>query len=607
MEFIFFFSFFVHILLTSTYYLLKQTTGMKDFLKMISATLVGLLLFSVISTIITFAILGAMVSMSDIPTKTVENTVFHLKLDGVLSERDPDELTNALQNAFYGNQTALGLEGILSAIKKAEKDNNIKGIYLEIGSFSAPSASTLEIRQALERFKAAGKFVVAYGDSYSNNTYHLASVANKVVLNPSGIMGVTGLAMNAVFFKGTLDKIGVQMQVFKVGTFKSAVEPYISTKMSPENRLQMTVLSNSMWEQICKDIATSRNIDITVINEFANNGDFFADAIKSQELNLVDTLAYKDGMTSIIESYAAKDYKTIKLNAMKKAVDNEKYVADKIAVLYAYGAIDGSERDGINSEKIAEELIKLSENKDVKAVVLRINSPGGSAYGSEQMWHAAEILKAKKPLIVSMGDYAASGGYYMACNADTIVAQPNTLTGSIGIFGIIPNTEKLMGKIGITFDGVKTNELSDFGMTNRPMTKTEQALMQNYVDRGYELFVKRCAEGRGLSVDAIKKIAEGRVWTGTDAQKIGLVDVLGNLDDAIAIAAEKAGLKSYNIKSYPATKDLVTQLTEALSTSVEERWLRSQLGENYQYLTMLRQIEAMYGLQAIMPFMVSAE
>ena len=292
---------------------------------------------------------------------------------------------------------------------------------------------------------------------------------------------------------------------------------------------------------------------------------------------------------------------------MKNATVDEKYSSNKVAVVYAVGAIDGGNEEDMESDKIAETLLELADDEDIKAVVLRVNSPGGSAYGSEQIWHAASLVKAKKPLIVSMGDYAASGGYYISCVADTIVAQPTTITGSIGIFGLLPNFKGLTEKIGVAFDGVKTNNFADFGMVMRPVTTAERVLFQNYVNRGYELFVKRCADGRGMATDSIKAIAEGRVWTGTDAQKIGLVDVLGGLDTAVKIAVQKAGLKDYSLKAYPAKKDFVQELMNDLSSSLETRTLRNQLGDNYRYVSYLKEIQSRQGVQAIMPFVIDFE
>ncbi|HRS68295.1 MAG TPA: signal peptide peptidase SppA, partial [Paludibacteraceae bacterium] len=410
-----------------------------------------------------------------------------------------------------------------------------------------------------------------------------------------------------VFFKDALDKLGVKMQVFKVGTFKSAVEPYVNTKMSDANRLQMTQLSNSIWSDMLADMSKSRKLDVAVLNRFADEGLFFAESEKAYELGLVDTLIYENLVDSILVAFAGDDYKSVGFKAMKNATTNDKYSSDKVAVVYAIGAIDGGNEEDMKSDKIAETLLVLADDDDVKAVVLRVNSPGGSAYGSEQIWHAATLVKAQKPLIVSMGDYAASGGYYISCVADTIVAQPSTITGSIGIFGLLPNFKGLTEKIGLDFDGVKTNNFADFGMVARPVTTAEKVLFQNYVNRGYELFVKRCADGRGMAIDSIKAVAEGRVWTGVDAHKLGLVDVLGGLDTAVELAVQKAGLTNYNLKTYPDKKDFLQELMSDFYTSLETRTLRNQLGENYRYVNYLKTLQAQQGVQAVMPFIIEFE
>ena len=580
---------------------------MKNFFKMTFATMLGLLLFSVLSLFISLSVIGAIAASADKTTSIEPNSVFKLTLKGSLVERSEENSFASIMSSIDDSQAVMGLDDILLAIDKAAKNENVKGLYLDIADFSAAPASMKEIRNALKAFKETGKFMAAYADNYTNGTYYLASVSDQVAMNPQGMLGLTGLTMNTVFFKDALDKLGVEMQVFKVGTFKSAVEPYINTKMSDANRLQMTQMSGSIWTDMLSDIGTSRKLDVSVLNRFADEGLFFAESEKAYELGLVDTLVYKSSVDTLLKVLAGDDYKSVSLKAMKNATADEDYSSNKIAIVYAVGAIDGGNDEDMESDKIAETLLDMANDDAIKAVVLRVNSPGGSAYGSEQIWHAASLVKAKKPLIVSMGDYAASGGYYISCVADTIVAQPTTITGSIGIFGLLPNFKGLTEKIGVAFDGVKTNEFADFGMVMRPVTVSERALFQNYVNRGYELFVKRCADGRGMSAEAIKAIAEGRVWTGVDAQKNGLVDVLGGLDTAVKIAVEKAGLKDYNLKEYPAKKNFVEELMNDFSASVETRVLRNQLGDNYRYVSYLKEIQSRQGVQAIMPFVVDFE
>jgi len=571
------------------------------------ATLLGLLLFSVLSLFISLSVIGAIAASTDKTTSIESNSVFKLTLKGSLVERSEENSFASIMSSIDDSQAVMGLDDILLAINKAAKNENVKGLYLDIADFSGAPASMKEIRDALKAFKKTGKFIAAYADNYTNGTYYLASVSDQVAMNPQGMLGLTGLTMNTVFFKDALDKLGIEMQVFKVGTFKSAVEPYINTKMSDANRLQMTQMSSSIWTDMLSDMGTSRKLDMSVLNRFADEGLFFAESEKAYELGLVDTLVYKNSVDTLLKVLAGNDYKSVDFKAMKNASVDEDYSSNKIAIVYAVGAIDGGNDEDMDSEKIAETLLDMAKDDAIKAVVLRVNSPGGSAYGSEQIWHAASLVKAKKPLIVSMGDYAASGGYYISCVADTIVAQPTTITGSIGIFGLLPNFKGLTEKIGVAFDGVKTNQFADFGMVMRPVTVSERTLFQNYVNRGYELFVKRCADGRGMSTDEIKAIAEGRVWTGVDAQKNGLVDVLGGLGTAVKIAVEKAGLQDYNLKEYPAKKNFVEELVKDFSSSVETRVLRNQLGDSYRYVTYLKEIQSRQGVQAIMPFVVDFE
>ena len=579
---------------------------MKDFLKMTLATVFGLLLFGLLSGMLLLGSLGALLALGSSPTTLQANSVLELELNGVVVERGQDDVT-AMMSMIDDSQLQLGLDALLTAIDRAATDDNITGIYLNVGALVASPASISEIRQALQTFKESGKFIVAYADNFGNGTYALATIADKVVLNPQGMLGLTGLSMSTLFCKDALDHLGIEMQVFKVGTFKSAVEPYIGMQMSDANRLQMTELSNSIWQTLLDDMAAGRRLDKAQFDRFANEGAFFANPSVAVQRRLADTLAYRSDMKAIIRQFAGDDYHTVDLKAMKNLPDNTLYSADKIAVVYAVGQIDGSGTDAMDSEKIAQTLVDLADDDAVKAVVLRVNSPGGSAYGSEQMWHATQLVKARKPIIVSMGDYAASGGYYMACAADTIVAQPTTITGSIGIFGMLPNVEKLTNKIGVAVDGVKTNDFADFGMPTRPVTAAERALFQQNIERGYELFVRRCADGRHTTTDAIKKIAEGRVWTGSQAKALGLVDVLGGLNTAIDIAADKAGLTAYNLKEYPAKRDLFNDLLDELSQMRTTRALQHTLGAYAVHAEALQKAMALRGRQAIMPFTIVCE
>ena len=398
------------------------------------------------------------------------------------------------------------------------------------------------------------------------------------------------------------------MQIFKVGTFKSAVEPFTQTSMSEANRLQLTTFINSIWTEITKTIARNRGISDTEVNLYADSGLFLDDAQTAVQHKLIDSLVYSSDMKEIIEKRVDKDYKTLTINDMKLVAQNKEYSKNRIAIVYAVGEIDGSNKnDGIDSEDISEDLLDIADNDKIKAVVLRINSPGGSAYGSEQIWKAVSVVKSKKPIVVSMGDYAASGGYYIACNTDRIFAQPTTLTGSIGIFGIFPNIGGLTDKLGIKFDNVKTNKYSDFGATYRPMSTEERVILQRYINNGYELFTKRCAEGRDMNIDSLKAIAEGRIYSGTDAMRLGLVDEMGGLEEAIAFAAKKANISDYTLKYYPSVKSLIEQISDIFSTSIEERIVKSQLGENYRLFRTIQRAQTTTGIKAIMPYSITVK
>jgi protease-4 len=576
---------------------------MKQFLKYTLATIVGVIVASLLGFLIMFGILGAIAGSSDKATEIKENTVYQLDLSGMLVDRSDDNPFEAIFAEAMGQQTQaqLGLDDVLSNIEKAKKNENIKGIYLKGGTLIGGMASIKEIRDALVDFKKSGKFVIAYADTYMQSNYYLASVADKVLINPEGMLEFKGLAGELMFFKNTLDKLGVEMQVVKVGTFKSAVEPYINTKMSDANREQVTVYMNSIWNTMLTEISGSRKISVDSLNAYADEMMLFQPTIKSKEYALVDSLVYADEVDSIIKNYN-KEYKIVKNSAMTKLADDSKFEKSKVAVIYAVGGIDGGDNSGIVSDKLVETINDAAKDDAIKSVVLRVSSPGGSAYGSEQIWRALSKLKEKKPLVVSMGDYAASGGYYISCMADVIVAQPNTITGSIGIFGLIPNIQGLNEKLGLSYDGVKTNELGDAISLNRPFRPEERDLMQNYVNRGYELFVKRCADGRKKTADEIKTIAEGRVWTGVDALKIGLVDRIGGLDEAIVIAAKKAKLTAYNVKELPVKEDFATKLMKGFGEDIETRIMKAQLGEQYKVFKEIRNVQKLNGIQARLPY-----
>ncbi len=542
---------------------------MRNFLKTMLAVICGFALITMIFVFIVLGILGTSMSTPSVSIKP--NSIFVIELNGTVQERSND-LSN-YTSLFNSNDVKyIGLDDILDAIATASTDNNIKGIYLKCGVLSAPPASISEIRDALIRFKETGKFITAYADNYSQSAYQIASLADKVYMNPGGILQITGYHIQTIFFKDLLEKVGVEMQVVKVGTYKSAVEPYILNKMSDANREQNFEMAKSLWNKFLLEVSNSRKINTEKINEFADKGITFSEAIQSVNYGLIDSLVYEldvDALLAQKMECEEDDLQFCSLKDVKNLQKNIDYQKNKIAVVYASGAIDSgnNNEENIDSEKLSATLRSIAKDENIKAVVLRVNSPGGSAFGSEQIWYALNKVKANKPLIVSMGGYAASGGYYISCIADTIVAQPNTITGSIGIFGLIPNAQGLVNKLGLSFDGVKTNEMSNFGELFRPMSEQERSLVQGKVNRGYELFVKRCADGRSMSIDAIKSIAEGRVWTGEQALENGLVDTLGNLNDALAIAIEKSGVEEYEVVSYPEKKDLLTQILEEFSSS----------------------------------------
>ena len=583
---------------------------MKDFLKFTLATVTGIIISSVVLFFISILVVFSMVSSSESETQVRKNSVMMLDLNGTLTERSQENPLDFLMKEDY---KTYGLDDILSSIRKAKENEEIKGIYIQATSLGAGFASLEEIRDALKDFKESGKFIVAYGDTYTQNLYYLSSVADKVLLNPQGMLEWRGLAATPMFFKDLLEKIGVEMQIFKVGTYKSAVEPFISTEMSPANREQVNVYLSSIWGQITSSVAESRNLSVEALNKEADRMLMFYPAEESVKNGLVDTLIYKNDVRDYLKNMVGIDkddnMPVLGIQDMinvKKNVPRDKS-GNVIAVYYAYGEIDGgssaSTDEGINSEKVIKDLRKLKDDENVKAVVLRVNSPGGSAYGSEQIWYAVNQLKKEKPVIVSMGDYAASGGYYIACNADTIVAEPTTLTGSIGIFGMMPNAKGLTEKLGVNFDVVKTNPYADFGNLTRPMNDGEKGLMQMYVNKGYELFLTRCSDGRGISMEELDKIAQGRVWTGSTAKELGLVDELGGLDKASEIAIAKAGVDAYTVMNYPKKEGFLESLMNTNPGNyIKARMLNGKMNDVYRQFSIIENFDKIDRIQARVPF-----
>ena len=563
---------------------------MKQFFKFVLATVVGL----IITTIIIVGIIVALVvaaSGSDNNTEVDSDSVLHIALSSAIPERTPD---NKLPG-FLGDlgNKSIGLDDILANIKRAKTDDNIKGIFLDESNLQAGEATVEEIRNGLIDFKTSGKFIVAYSEAYDQSFYYLASVADKVYLNPKGELEFKGFSQQITFLKGALDKLGIEAQIIKVGTYKSAVEPLVLTKMSDPNRLQVTSYLGSLYDHFLTGISKSRGINKDSLFDYANNLriQFPEDALKYK---LVDGLKYKDEVLDELKqrtgTSSKKSLPSVEIEDYTKS-DNDKSSDEgssknRIAIIYASGDINSGDGDdnSIGSETITKALRKVRLDDKVKAVVLRVNSPGGSSLASDVIWREVMLTHKVKPIIVSMGDYAASGGYYISCAADSIFAEPNTITGSIGIFAILPNMQKLFNdKLGITFDGVTTGKYADLGDISRPLSPGERAILQNEVNHGYDEFTNAVANGRHKTQAYINSIGQGRVWTGQQAIKIGLVDRLGDIKDAVACAAKKAGLKGYKLVTYPEQKSLLDKLGSNVNVQMKTRAIQSELGDNYIY------------------------
>lgn len=523
--------------------------------------------------------------MSTPETVLEENTIYRLDLSGVLVDQVAEENPfDAILGEMYGQTTTtVGLNNLLSNIALAKDNDKILGIYLRGGSLSAGPASAKALRDALLEFKQSGKFIIAYADSYTQTNYYIASVADKIYLNTVGNIAWDGMSAQKEYYTRLFEKIGVEMQILKVGTFKSAVEPYFRTSMSDADRKQTEQYLGGIWNEVKTAVAEQRHLTVEQLDAYADECMSLQPQYKYVDYGFVDTLVYVQDMDTVLRMYAGtKDYKTLstsKMTSVERAKINAK---DKVAVLYAEGQIFDSGKEGIVDTEVIKTVKKIHKDDAIKAVVLRVNSPGGSADASEQIWHAVKTLQEKGlPVVVSMGDYAASGGYYISCGADYIYAEPTTLTGSIGIFGTVPNASKLMDKIGLDIDGVSTNKHSALTINAiyKGMNKQEFALMQSMVERGYDLFTKRCADGRDVSQEDIKKVGEGRVWLGKDALEIGLVDELGNINNAIAKAAELANLGEYAIVDYPEKTDPFEELLKMFDTTTPEERLMLKMRE----------------------------
>lgn len=583
-----------------------------EFLKQVLATLTGVLIAAVILFFGIMVFIGALVQQST-QTKTASvsaNSVLYINLNHVVVEKTESNPFDELNIPIYGSERSIGLNDILARIKAAKTDDNIKGIYLNPSTVGVGFATLKAIRDALLDFKESKKFIVAYSEVYSQKAYYLASVADDVYLHPEGSVDFRGLSSSVVFLKDALDKLGIDMQVIKVGTYKSAVEPFMLNEMSPANREQVTSYLHSIYNNFLSDIASGRQVDKDSLRHIANEY-LIRDADDALQYKFVDKKLYKDELLNELKLLIGidedKDIPAVSLlsYAGKKETGSAK---DKVAVLYAYGDIVDGEGDGTNigGDRISRELRKIRKDKDVKAVVLRVNSPGGSALASDVIWREVELTKQVKPIVVSMGDYAASGGYYISAAADSIFAESTTLTGSIGVFGIIPNFKGLLNnKLGVYVDGVSTGKYSSLmADPDRPLTAEERAIIQKEVDKVYTTFMERVANGRKITVAQVDSIGQGRVWTGEQAVQLGLVDKVGNLQQAITAAANKAELKDYKVVELPEKKDPFANLLSTSKDKIKNWMLEDEIGEYQRYLIDLKKVLTNTGIQARIPYTV---
>ena len=588
---------------------------MKEFMKIVLGTVVGLFLTFMIISILSILSLAGMMINEGMSSPIKDNSILKINLSGTMQERAE---SNPLAMIMGEEAEGIALDNALTALDKAAKNEKVKGVYIEAGILGSSPAMAQELRQAIVKFKKSGKWVIVYGDRYSKMSYYIASAADEVLLNPSGSVDFSGMASTLMFFKETLAKLGVKMQVFKVGTYKSAVEPYICTEMSDANREQISSYLGDVWSQVLKDVSKSRKRSEASLNSLADTLTVIAKAETSVEGGLVDRLCYIDEVKETLRKKMSLDdddddeliFTTIDDMAKSESLDDK--VDDQVAVYYAYGEIvDIAAQGGFSQEhqivgsKMVNDLQQLRKDDDIKAVVIRVNSPGGSAYASEQIWREITLLKKEKPVVVSMGGLAASGGYYISCPADKIYAENTTLTGSIGIFGMIPDASELItDKLGVRFDGVKTNKMSDLGANlGRPFNEAESAMLQSMVEDGYDLFTRRVAEGRGIPQDSVKVIGEGRVWTGRQGLKIGLVDKIGNLEDAITAASKLAKLKEYRAVPYPQDdENPFTAMFNKSKSGYLDSQIRETLGEYYSGYSIYKNLRNMNPIQARMPF-----
>ncbi len=586
---------------------------MKQFFKFMFASMLGFFLTWILVFIIFIGIIVSAISAgSDKDVNVKPNSILEITLNNPIQERSGN---NPFENFDFGNMKSnhpLGLDKIVKSIKDAATDPNIQMIFLNFGDVIAAPASIEAIRNELIEFKKSKKSIVSYADNYSQRAYYLASVADKVYLNKEGTIDLKGLSMEVMFYKGLLQKLEIEPQIIRHGKFKAAVEPFILDKMSEANREQLMTYLGSTWKHLCSGISTSRKISEETINKVADELTL-QEPEKCLELKFVDGLVYKDELISDLKKRLKvaedKDLELVTIanySTVSKSKAEDVRSKDKIAVIYAVGEInDGQGTDkSIGGESLSKEIRAARLDENIKAVVLRVNSPGGSALASEIIWREVALTKAKKPVVISMGDYAASGGYYIACAATAIVAEPTTLTGSIGVFGFIPSVKKLLNnKLGITVDVVKTNAHSDYMNIYRPLDTYEYATIQKSIERIYATFIKRVADGRKMDIAKVDSIGQGRIWSGLDAKKLGLVDEIGGLQTAIDLAAKHAKLDKYRIIYKPIQKEFIQQLLDN-TTNAQASILERELGESYMFVDYIRSLKNMKGVQARVPFVI---
>ncbi|MBP7463400.1 MAG: signal peptide peptidase SppA [Bacteroidales bacterium] len=585
---------------------------MNNFWKMFFASILGGFVALILITLTMFGTFGLLVSsLSPQVPEIKNNSVLQIRL----SQEIPDRTSNnPFANFNFMNMESsqvLGLNDILKSLEKAKTDERIKGVFLDVSDIPAGMATIEEIRNALPEFKSTGKFIIAYSDFYTQKSYYLASVADKVYLNPQGMVDWRGLYSQVVFFKGTLEKLGIEVQVFRHGKFKSAVEPFLLDEMSESNKLQTLTYTQSLWDQILTGITATRKISADQLNLYADSL-MLDDANAALSLKFVDKLMYRDEILAELKAKSGYTDKNedflVSLNTYNKipVTGKKQKVSDnRVAVIFAEGSIvDGQGSEGeIGGDKLAAEIRKAREDEKIKAVVLRVNSPGGSGLASEIILREMELTKAIKPVVVSMGNLAASGGYYISCKASYIFAQPNTLTGSIGVFGLIPNLGKMLNeKIGLSFDGVGTNAHSDWGNTTRAVDPMEGRRIQKQIENFYEVFIGHVAQGRGMTKAEVDSIGQGRVWSGANALNIGLVDEIGGLDKAVKKAVELAKLEDYRIKELPEQKDFFETMMTDFSNQMNMDFIKTQLGEEYRYLEIITFVKNATGVQARLPY-----